>query len=193
MRQGFIAAAFCAAALFTLSPAQAASSTGPKIGVVDPNAVVDNSHRGVMFKTAMTQKIDELKQQAADKSNKAKDLKDKLDKTNAKAANYQTLLKQYNDANDDLNSFLNESNQLVNKRRQEFLQSVQDELTRVVTQFAKDNQYDIILVKGAGAAFTSDAYDITSQVTTALDKDWDALQQKPATAPAASTAAGPSH
>ncbi|HLW74218.1 MAG TPA: OmpH family outer membrane protein [Gammaproteobacteria bacterium] len=198
MRQGFIAAMLGVAALFVFSPAyaakSAASSDGPKIGVVDLQAVIGNSHRGQQANQALQQKVSELQAQAKDLGDKTKALKDQLDKTDAKASNYDALKKQYDDSGAEFQDFVNESRQLIEQRRQELLQPIQQELIKVLGQFAKDNRYDILLNKDSGAIYSSDAYDATTAVTEAMDKDWAALEKAnpaPTPAPAASTK-GPS-
>ena len=180
MRQGFLAAALVAAGMFVFSPAQAASSASPKIEVVDLQQVIANSHRGQAANQQLQQDVAKLQAQADDKNNKRKAFKDQLDKADSKSANYQKLLKQYQDSNTEFQTYVNESRQLIQQRQQE--------LQTVVTQFVKDNGIDILLSKGAGALTAADAYDVTSSVTEAMNKDWDALQKSQATAaPAATT------
>jgi len=188
MRQGFLAAVLVAAGISTFSPAQAASAASPKIDVVDLQQVIANSHRGQAANTQLQQDVAKLQSQADDKNNKRKAFKDQLDKADSKSANYQKLLKQYQDSNTDFQTYVNESRQLIQQRQQELLQPIQQELQTVVTQFVKDNSIDILLSKGAGALTATDAYDVTSSVTEAMNKDWDALQKSQATAaPAATT------
>lgn len=188
MRQGFFAAALVAAGMLTLSPAQAASSASPKIDVVDLQQVIANSHRGQAANQQLQQDVAKLQAQADDKNNKRKAFKDQLDKADSKSANYQKLLKQYQDANTEFQTYVNESRQLIQQRQQELLQPIQQELQTVVSQYVKDNGIDILLSKGAGALTVTDTYDVTSSITEAMNKDWDALQKSQATAaPAATT------
>jgi Skp family chaperone for outer membrane proteins len=193
MRQGFFAAAAFAAGLLALSPAQAAtkssgSSAAPKIAVVDLQEVLGKSHRGLEATQSLQQKATELRNQANDLNDKRKAMKDQLDKADAKSANYATLTKQYQDADTAYQSFVQEGNQLIEQRRLELLKPIQDELQKVVMQFVKDQHIDILLAKGNAALTASDAYDVTTKVTEAMDKDWEQLQK---TMPAAATAAAP--
>lgn len=185
MRQGFIAAALAAAAMFVFSPVQAATSGSPKIEVVDLQQVIAKSHRGQEANQALQQEYAKLKGGVDDKKSKALALKDQLDKTDSKNANYSKLTKQYQEAFGDFQQSANESQQLIQKRQQELLQPIEQELQTVVNQFVKDNGIDILLSKGAGAIAASDAYDATTALTEAMDKDWAALQKTPA--PAAAT------
>lgn len=193
MRQDFFAAAAFAAGLIAFSPAQAATTpAAPKIAVVDVQTVLGNSHRGQEATQALQQKAQELRTQASDLNDKRKAFKDQLDKAGAKSKDHDKLLKQYTDADQAYQNFVQEGNQLIEQRRQELLQPIQQELQKVLNQFVKDNGIDILLAKGA-ALTANDNYDVTAKVTEALDKDWDTLKSQSATpAPAASTA-GPSH
>ena len=204
MRQGFFAAAAFAAGLLALSPVQAAtkssgSSAAPRIAVVDLQEVLGKSHRGLEATQSLQQKATELRNQANDLNDKRKAMKDQLDKADAKASNYATLTKQYQDADNAYQSFVQEGNQLIEQRKMELLQPIQQELQKVVLQFVKDQHIDILLSKGNAALTASDAYDVTTKVTEAMDKDWDALQKTMPAPSAASTPApaastkGPSH
>lgn len=186
MRQGFLAAAVLAAGLFTLSTAQAASS--PKIGVVDINAVITNCHRGQQANQVFQQIVEKLRAQLGDLNDKRKAIKDQIDKTDSKSADYQKLLKQFEDANSIYQQSVAAGNQDVQQRKQDLLQPIQQEMVQVLDRYARDNHYDIILTKNVGAAFASDSYDVTSAVTEAMDKDWAELQKAQASkAPAAAT------
>ena len=206
MRQGFFAAAVVAAGLLVLSPAQAATksstrssaSGAPKIAVVDLQEVLGKSRRGAEATQVLQQKANELRSQAKDLDDKRKAMKDQLDKADAKSANYATLQKQYQDADSAWQNFVQEGNQLIEARRQELLQPIQQELGQVIQQFTKDNHIDILLTKSVpGVISVSDAYDVTDQVIAAMDKDWDTLQKSqpaPAATPApAASTKGPSH
>jgi len=205
MRQGFIAAVAFAAGLSMLSPADAATSKShsaaapgvPKIAVVNLQDAVVRSQRGQEVAKVLKQKQDELQSEANDLTEKRKALKDQLDKADAKSSNYATLQKQFNDADQAAQAYVTEARQLYQQRQAELLQPIQDELQTVVPQFVKDNHIDILLQRGAGVLTSSDAYDVTAQLTDALDKDWVQLQKNQATAPAtpapAASTKGPSH
>ena len=79
---------------------------------------------------------------------KRKTMKDQLDKADQKSADYQKLLKQYQDADSTYQNFVQEGNQLIESRRQELLGPIQQELQKVVVQFVKDQHIDILLSKG---------------------------------------------
>ena len=194
MRQGFIAAATFAAGLSLLSPANAAtkshstSAAAPKIVVVDLQAAVARSQRGSEAGKLLKQKQDDLQAQANDLAEKRKALKDQLDKADAKSSNYATLQKQYQDADQAFQAYVTDARQLLQQRQAELLQPIQDELSTVVPAFVKDQHIDILLTRGGGVLAASDAYDVTADLTAAMDKDWAQMQKAAATAaPAAST------
>lgn len=188
MRHGFLAAALVAAGLLTFSSVQAARA--PKIAVVNVQLVITNSHRGQEAKTTL--QTDAAKYQTevgmADKRSKALALKDQLDKADTKSANYKQLLKEYQDAYGEFQQSAAEVQQLLQKRQQELLQPIEEELQTVIGQYVKDHKIDILLNKTSAVISATDAYDVTTGVTEALDKDW-AQMQKTQT-PAASTKAG---
>ena len=198
MRQGFIAAAAFAAGLLALSPAQAAATksthstgsggTSPKIAVVDVQAVITGCQRGREAVAALQQKQNDLQTQANDMNEKRKAYKDQLDKADQKSADYAKLLKQYQDEDNQFNSFVSDSRQLLQTRQQELFGPIEQELQTVVTQYFKDNHFDILLGKTAGSVLVSDQFNVTQGVIDAMDKDW-AVLQKTQPAPAAATPA----
>lgn len=185
MRQGFIAAAVIAAGMFVIPSVQAASAGNPKIEVVDLQQVIAKCHRGQEANDSLQQDFAKLKANVDDKRNKAMALKDQLDKADAKTANYKTLTKQYQDAMGEYQQSANDSQQQIQKRQQALLQPIEQELQTVVNQYVKDNGIDILLTKGNAAVAVTDAYDATTGITEAMDKDWAALQKTQA--PAAAT------
>ena len=186
MRQGFIAAALAVAGLIVSIPAFAAA---PKFGVVDINSVVTKSHRYQQGMGEIQAMRTKLQDQFNDKSTKFKTLKDQLDKADPKSADYSKLSGQMQDARDDAQQFYNSSQQELDTYNQQLRQSVADEFQKVLGIYAKSKGYDIIFMKGSGAAYSTDAYDVSTDVLQALDKDWDQLKNvtAPTPAPAATT------
>lgn len=196
MRQEFIAAAVFAAGLGLLSPAQAAgsrpaaSADGPRIGVVDFQQVINSSHRGQAANEEFKKLYSDLNAQLEDRKKKLLDVKTQLDKADSKSPDYQKLLKSYEDGQQELQQVAGTMQQDLNQRRQELLVPIQQELVGadgnggVLKRFAKDSHYDIIFTKGGAAAYASDAYDVTSALVEAMDKDWAELQKAQAATPA---------
>ena len=191
MRQGFIAAMLGVAALVTISHASAAkpaatpSAAFPKIAVIDVQGVIAGCQRGREAFQVLQQKQSQLQAQANDKSDKLKALKDQLDKADPKSSGYDALQKQYNEAQSEFQDFVQESRQLLQERNQEMVNPIQTELQTVLNQYVNEHHIDILLTKG-GALYSSSSYDVTSEVVSAMDKDW-AVIQKSTPAPAAGT------
>lgn len=187
MRQGFIAAALAVAGLIAVTPAFAAGV--PKFGVVDIDSVVKNSHRYQQGQNDIQLIQNKLQSEVNDKSDKLKALKDQMDKTDPKSADYQKLSGQFADARDDFQQFVNSSQQQLAQYNQRLQNESIKEFNKVLTIYAKSKGYDMIFLKGTGTAYSTDAYDVSTDVLQALDKDWDQLKKDAAStpAPAAST------
>lgn len=199
MRQGFIAAALLAAGLALLSPAQAAapkssaSAAGiPKIGLVNLQQIINDSTPGKLASDQLNKLAADLRGQIDDRKKKLLDVKTQLDKADAKSDGYQKLMKAYEDGNGELQQFSSMSQQDYNQRQQELLGPIQQELGKVLDAYGKANHYDIILSRSVqGAVFASETYDVTAEVTAAMNKDYDAQQKAaPTPAPAATTHKG---
>ncbi len=182
MRQGFIAAALVAAGLTAFTPAYAAAA--PKFGVVDIDSVVKTSHRFQQGQSDIQALQGKLQAEVNDKSDKLKALKDQLDKTDPKSADYQKLSGQFADARDDFQQFVSNSQQQLAQYNQRLQNESIKEFNKVLTIYAKSKGYDMIFLKGTGTAYSTDAYDVSTDVLQALDKDWDQLQKNAASTPA---------
>ncbi|MBU6421847.1 MAG: OmpH family outer membrane protein [Gammaproteobacteria bacterium] len=187
-RYGFIAAAVLAAGLLAATTVQAAEQ--PRIGVVNLQEVIAKSQAGQQANQELQSIVKKLQDQANDKNNKLNVLKQQLDKADPKSSSYAQLQKTYDDSRNDLQQFVLMGRQDLDQRRQELLQPIEQDLGKVLDQYAKAHHYDIILSKDtAGALYASDKYDVSQGVAAALDKDWPAyqkqLQQQKSAAPAA--------
>ncbi|MGH9350713.1 MAG: OmpH family outer membrane protein [Terriglobia bacterium] len=175
MRYGFIAAGVLAASVFAMTSVQAAEA--PRIGVVNLQEVIGNSQAGKDANTQLQGTMQKLQGEAKDKQQKMQVLKDQLDKADSKSAGYANLQKNYQSSQNDLQQFVMMGRQDLEQRRQELLQPIEQELTKVMDAYGKEHHYDIILSQGAGAVYAATKYDITKGVTAALDADW-VKQQK---------------
>lgn len=190
MRYGFLAAGVLAAAAFSMTSVQAAEA--PRIGVVNLQEVLAKSQAGQQANQQLQTIVKKFQDQANDQNNKLNVLKQQLDKTDSKAANYQQLQKSYDDSRNNLQQYVLMSRQDLEQRRQELLQPIEQELGKVLDQYAKTHRYDILLSKdAAGAVYASGKYDVTQGLTDALDKDWaQAQKQQQSKAPAAKSGGG---
>ena len=170
MRYGFFVAGVLAAGLSFVTTAQAADV--PRIGVVNLQQVIGNSHRGQDAQTQLKALAQKLSGDIKARRQKLMVLKQQLDKADKKSADYSKLEKSYQDGVSDYQQFVSANQQDLEERKQELLQPIEQELQQVLNTFAKDHHYDILMNQGAGAIYSSDKYDVTTQVTEAMDKDW---------------------
>ncbi|HKT31357.1 MAG TPA: OmpH family outer membrane protein [Gammaproteobacteria bacterium] len=189
-RYGFIAGAVLAAGLLATATVQAAEQ--PRIGVVNLQEVIANSKAGQQANQDLQSIVKKLQDQANDKNTKLNVLKQQLDKADPKSGDYAKLQKSYDDSRNDLQQFVLMGRQDLDQRRQELLQPIEQELVKVLDDYAKAHHYDIILSRDAGGAiYANTKYDVSKGVTEALDKDWPQYlkqlqqQQKKSAAPAA--------
>jgi outer membrane protein len=182
MRYGILVAGVLAAGLSFVTAAQAADM--PRIGVVNLQQVIGNSHRGQDAQAQLKSLAQKLSGDVKDRRQKLMVLKQQLDKADSKSADYAKLQKSYQDGISDYQQFVAANQQDLEERKQELLQPIEQELQQVLNAFAKDHRYDILLNQSAaGAIYSSDKYDVTTQITEAMDKDW-AEQQKSEAKPA---------
>lgn len=179
MRQVFITAAVVAAGLLAFSPVQASdSNSGPRFGVVDANYIGQNSHRGQQGRAMLQQLQNKLISEVNAKQNALSDLKQKIDAAvSKKSADLSKLQQQFADAQRDAAQSRDNANNEYQQAAQNFNQSLSDEFTKVVNEYAKDNHYDMIFLKNSGTAYADDSYDVTTGVLKAFDADWDQLQK----------------
>lgn len=177
LRYGLYAAGLLAAGLFAVTTVRAAEQ--PRIGVVNLQEVIAKSQAGQQANQELQSIVKKLQDQANDKNNKLNVLKQQLDKADSKSSNYAQLQKTYNDSRNDLQQFVLMGRQDLDQRRQELLQPIEQDLIKVLDQYAKTHHYDIILSKdSAGALYASDKYDVSRGVAAALDKDWPEFQKQ---------------
>ncbi|MGH8399638.1 MAG: OmpH family outer membrane protein [Gammaproteobacteria bacterium] len=183
MRYGFFAAGVLAAGLSFVTVAQAADA--PQIGVANLQQVVDNSHRGQGVDTELQSMVNDLNSKIADRRKKLEAVKKELDSTDKKSSKFATMQSNFQDEAASFQQFAYTSQQNFNQTKQQKLQPVYDELKKVMIAYAKDHKYDIIeSFNDNGVVYVTDKYDLTSELTEAMDKDWAELQ-KTQTAPAA--------
>jgi outer membrane protein len=193
MRFGFVAAGVLAAGLLAVTTVCAAEQ--PRIGVINLQEVIAKSQAGQQANKELQGIVKKLQAEANDKNNKLTVLKQQLDKADPKSSNYQQLQKNVNDSRNDLQQFVLMGRQDVEQRRQELLQPIEQDLGKVLNQYAQAHHYDIILGKdAAGAVYANDKYDVSRGVIAALDKDWPEFkkqleQQQKRAAPAAKSGA----
>ena len=175
MRYGLFAAGLVAVGLLVSLSAQAAE--GPRIAVVNLQEVIGDSTAGQDANKQLQDVMTKLQGEAKDKQQKLQVLKGQLDKADSKSKDYTSLQKNFNDSQNDLQQFVLMGRQDLEARRQELLKPIEEELSKVIDQYGKTHHYDLILIRGSGAAYASPKYDVTKGVTAALDADWAKVQK----------------
>lgn len=177
MRYGFIAAVLAAVSLPVSATLRAAEA--PRIGVVDLQQVIVKSERGQEANQKLQGIAKGLESAINDRRQKVLVIKEQLDKADSKSADYQKLLKNYQNSLNDFQQFVAMNRQDLEARRQELVTPIEQELGRVLNQYAQAHHYDIVLSKNAaGAVYTNGKYDITQGVIAAMDKDWARVQKE---------------
>lgn len=176
MRYGFFVAGVLAAGLSFVTVAQAADA--PRIGVVNLQQVIGDSHRGQSANAEFNVLVQKIQNEAQDRRKKLAAMKKQLDATDSKSSDYVTLQKSLQDAAASYQQFASDSQQKIDQDKQQLLQPIEDELKKVLLAYARDNHYDILLNKNNdGAVYAGDKYDVTTEITEALDKDWAEMQK----------------
>lgn len=176
MRYRLFAAVMLAAGLAFVTAAQAADS--PRIGVVDLQQVIGNSHRGQAANVKFNELVQQIRSEAQDRRKKLSVLEGQIKKAAPKSKEYASLQKNYQDEANSYQQFLSDSQNKLDQNKQDLLQPIEVELQKVMLAYAKDHQYDILINKNnAGALFATDKYDLTSEITEAMDKDWEEMQK----------------
>lgn len=141
-----------------------------KIAVLDMQKVVLNSHQGKKAQQEMEERVGELEKAFKQDEDALTALEDEIDKkssvwsketTQEKTNEVRILRRELKAKQDDANI---ELKQLQEKK----LAPIFKELETVVTKFAKDNNYSIIL-PGQAVLFAVEGVDITAEVTDALN------------------------
>lgn len=170
MRYGFLVAGVLATGLSFVTTTQA--SDMPRVGVVNIQQVIANSHRGQDATAKLSALSKKVNGDVRDQYNKVMVVKQQLQKADSKSADYAKLQKNFQDSAAEFQQYRDAQQQNLEERRQELVKPIEQELQQVLVTFAKDHHYDILLNQGAGALYSSDKYDVTTQVTEAMDKDW---------------------
>ena len=180
MRYGFLTAGLLAASFLVVTSVQAAE--GPHIGVVNLQEVIGKSQAGQQANKELQALVSKLQSTVNDRKQKLLVIKQQMDTTDSKAGNYKQLLKSYQDGQNNLQQLVLMSRQDIESRRQELLQPIDQELGKVLNQYAKSHHYDILLSKdAAGAVYSSDTYDVTDGVVEAMNRDWAQMQKAKST------------
>jgi outer membrane protein len=167
-KTGILGIAVLLAALF----AATSFADGLRVGVIDINKVLNESHAGVNAKRKMESRYEELKKKVDAKQEEARALKEEIDKQKVVVGKEKLKAKE-----DALQAKVNELRQLTQEGEQE-MQSRQGEATREILKrievqvnaVVKAQKLDLVLERSGGVVYFDDSMDITKQVLEQLDK-----------------------
>lgn len=180
-RIGIVAAGVLAASVLAMTSVQAAET--PRIGVVNLGEVISKSQAGQQASQSLKPVAQKIQQSISDRRKKLGALKQELDKADKKKPNYQQLLKNYEGNLGQYQQFVSMNQQSFNANRQQMLKPIEQELGKVLQDYAKAHHYDIILSEDAsGAVYASEKYNVTQGVIAAFNKDWAASHKNKAPA-----------
>ena len=161
----------------------------PKIGVVDPNRLLEESPQGKAMLDAMRAEFAprERTLQAQQQALKAK--QDKLQKDSATMTDEQRTRaeKDLRDGAREFERARSEFQDDISARRNEEMSRLQKTLGDEVRTYAKTQNFDVVL-SSEGVVYAAPAYDVTPAILTALQARNAAA---PATAPPAAKPAPP--
>ena len=163
-----------------------------KIGVVDPQRLLEESPQGKAMLDAMRTEFAprERTLQAQQQALKAK--QDKLQKDGATMTDEQRARaeKELRDGARDFERARSEFQDDISARRNEEMSRLQKTLGDEVRSYAKAQSFDIVL-STEGVVYAAPAYDVTPAILTALQARGAASTTAPATAPPAAKPAPP--
>jgi outer membrane protein len=170
-----------AAGLCAVAPAWAE----PKIGVVDPQRLLQESPQGKAVQDSMRAEFAPRERTLQAQAQAIKAKQDKLQKDGATMTDEQRVRaeKDLRDGERDFERARGEFQDDITARRNEEYSRLQRTLGEEVRGYAKAQSFDVIL-SGEAVIFATPAYDITPAILTAL-------QSRAATAPAAKPATTP--
>ena len=170
-----------AAGVLAVAPAWADS----KIGVVDPQRLLQESPQGKAVQDSMRAEFAPRERTLQAQAQAIKAKQDKLQKDGATMTDEQRVRaeKELRDGEREFERARGEFQDDITARRNEEMSRLQRTLGEEVRSYAKAQSFDVVL-SGEAVIFATPAYDITPAILTAL-------QARAATAPAAKPAATP--
>lgn len=157
--------------LFAL-PAATAQAADPKIGVVDVEYIIHTSNKGKAAKGKLKKLFDAKQKELDAEQKKLLALKKEIEeqpemaspeKRKAKVLEYQQGLLKLQE------TYLKNQQELA-KKEVELMKPILGSLEKILTQFAKDGNYDLIMNRSEqGVLFTKPEHDLTKQVLEKLN------------------------
>lgn len=169
------------------------ASAEPKIGVVDPQRLLQESPQGKAVQESMRAEFAPRERTLQAQAQAIKAKQDKLQKDGATMTDDQRIRaeKELRDGERDFERARGEFQDDITARRNEEYSRLQRTLGEEVRTYAKAQNFDVIL-SGEAVIYATPAYDITPAILTALQSRAAAAPaSKPTAAPAAPAPAAP--
>ncbi len=165
---GFVALA--TVIIFGLSM-NAIAASGPKIGYVDIQGAVLQSHWGKRVADDLKKDKDRLSAQLDVKGKAFKVAQEEFSKKSSIMDEKARLRKQkeLQDMAAELQKTLSDSNQKLNDDRTQALRPIHEKIGEIIRKIAAEDKYDFIIEKGA-LVHGNSKDDLTKRVTAELDK-----------------------
>jgi len=143
-----------------------------KIGVIDIKEVVKNCKYGQVIMQQLNQKYEELKTKLQQKVEKLEELKQEIQNKSALWSKEVKAKKQkeYKELLQEVRQLQQDSEVEMQAYQQKLLQPLFNKLEKVITNYAKEHGYDLILEKKQpGLYYVSSRIDITNDIINILD------------------------
>ncbi len=156
------------------------SATEIKIGVVDRAILLQKSPQAEAATKLMHQKFDSRGNDLTAQQNKIKDLQDQINRNGAvmSASQLQTLENQLDSLQQDFRRKQDDFTSDVNNQRNQELADLQAAIDVAAQKYAKAQHYNLIIDKGV-AYYADSTVDITDQVLSQMQKDFNSQKNPP--------------
>lgn len=148
------------------------------IGVVNMARLLQQSPQAQAASKRIEKKFDSRRKDLMSEQDKIKDLQDQINKNGAVMSSSQLQDKQgqLDDLQRDFNRKQSDYLDDLNTERNQELGKLQHDIVAAVQVFAKSKKYNLII--GEGVFYADDTVDVTDQVLTQLQKDFQSRDSK---------------
>ena len=163
---------FCSLLFFTLFLLSSSFAQDQKIGVVNFQALMENSPQFRQVMEELASEFQPRQREALAKQKEFEDLSSKIQKDAAVmgATERSNAEKEFRELQREVNRLGTELQEDVNLRRNEEIGKLQRTLLEIVTAFAQSNDFDIVIADGV--IYASQSVNITSQVLESLEDNF---------------------
>ncbi len=152
-----------------------ASAAEPlKVGIIDFQRCVQESNEGKRIADSLKNKQIEMQKDLDKKQQELLDMQKDMEKQSLMLSMdaKEDKQKEFNKKRQDLNYFVQDSDEEFKKIRQDALIGIQNIIINKVNTIAQEKKFDLILARSEGGVlFFSKALDITDEVIAGINKD----------------------